>query len=55
MIMEYEIIPSRFFLEQIDELSDEAAKLIEKKLRLAKINPYRFKRVEYSHSTSFIR
>ncbi len=44
--MEYEIIPSRFFLEQIDELSDEAAKLIENKLRLAKINPYRFKRVE---------
>ncbi len=44
--MEYEIIPSRFFLEQIDELSDEAAKLIEKKLRLAKINPYRFKRIE---------
>ena len=44
--MEYEIIPSKFFLEQIDELSDEAAKLIEKKLRLAKINPYRFKRIE---------
>ena len=44
--MEYEIVPSRFFLEQIDELSDEAAKLIEKKLRLAKINPYRFKRIE---------
>jgi len=44
--MEYEIIPSKFFLEQIDELSDEAAKLIEGKLRLAKINPYRFKRIE---------
>jgi mRNA-degrading endonuclease RelE of RelBE toxin-antitoxin system len=44
--MEYEIIPSKFFLEQIDDLSDEAAKLIENKLRLAKINPYRFKRIE---------
>ena len=44
--MEYEIVPSKFFLEQIDELSDEATKLIEEKLRLAKINPYRFKRVE---------
>ncbi|MBT4540770.1 hypothetical protein HOC35_04605 [Candidatus Woesearchaeota archaeon] len=44
--MEYEIIPSNFFLEQIDELSDEAAKLIENKLRLAKINPFRFKRIE---------
>ena len=27
--MEYEIIPSKFFLEQIDELSNEAAKLID--------------------------
>jgi len=44
--MEYVLIPSKFFLEQIDELSHEAAKLIEKKLRLVKINPYRFKRVE---------
>lgn len=44
--MEYELIPSKFFLEQIDELSHEAAKLIDDKLRLVKINPYRFKRVE---------
>jgi len=44
--MEYEIIPSEFFLEQIDNLSDEAKKLIEDKLRLTKINPFRFKRIE---------
>ena len=44
--MEYDIIPSKFFLEQIDELSDEAAKLIKEKLLLAKINPYRFKKIE---------
>ncbi len=44
--MEYEIIPSKFFLEQIDELSKEAAKLIEEKLLLVKINPYRFKRIQ---------
>lgn len=44
--MEYEIIPSKFFLEQIDELSDEATKLIEKKLNLIKTNPYRFKRIK---------
>ena len=44
--MEYVIIPSRFFLEQIDELSNEAAKLIEGKLLLVKINPYRFKRIQ---------
>jgi len=44
--MEYEIIPSKFFLEQVDELSDEAAKLIREKLLLVKINPYRFKRIQ---------
>ena len=44
--MEYEIIPSKFFLEQIDELSDKVAKLIEEKLLLVKINPYRFKRIK---------
>ena len=45
-MIEYEIIPTTFFLEQIDELSDKAAKLIDDKLCLAKINPYRFKRIE---------
>lgn len=44
--MEYFIKPSYFFLEQIDELSDEAAKLIDKKLKLAKISPYRYKRIQ---------
>jgi len=44
--VEYEIIPTKLFLEQIDDLSDEAARLIEGKLRLVKINPYRFKRIE---------
>ncbi len=44
-MMDYEIIPSTFFLEQIDELSDEAAKLLGKKLKLLKTNPYRFKRI----------
>jgi|SRR3989344_6517737 len=44
--MEYEVIPSNFFLEQINELSDEAVKLIEEKLLLTKVNPYRFKRIK---------
>ena len=43
--MEYTLKPSEFFLLQLDEISDEAAKLIEDKLRLAKINPFRFKRI----------
>ena len=43
--MEYTLKPSEFFLLQLDEISNEAAKLIEDKLRLAKINPFRFKRI----------
>ena len=43
--MEYVIKPSQFFLSQVDKLNDEAAKLIEQKLRLAKTNPFRYKRI----------
>ena len=43
---EYEIIPSKYFLEQIDDLSDEARSLIRNKLLLLKVNPYRFKRIK---------
>ncbi len=44
--MKYELIPSRFFLEQLDGLSKESKKLIESKLLLVKTNPYRFKKLE---------
>lgn len=44
--MEYILKPSEFFLEQIEELSDKAARIIENKLKLLKVNPYRFKRIE---------
>jgi len=44
--MEYVLKPSHFFLEQLDELSDKAVAIIEDKLRLLKINPFRFKRIE---------
>ena len=43
--MVYVLKPSHFFLQQADELSDEAAKLIGVKLKLAKVNPYRYKRI----------
>lgn len=43
--MEYELKPSDFFLQQIDELSDEAKKTVEDKLKLVKINPFRNKRI----------
>ena len=44
--MEYLLKPSLFFLEQVDELSDKAASIVEEKLKLLKINPFRFKRIE---------
>ena len=44
--MEYIIKPSEFFLEQISELSDDAARIVEDKIRMLKINPFRFKRFE---------
>ncbi len=43
--MEYEIKPSDFFLQQIDELSDEAKRIVENRLRLVKLNPFRNKRI----------
>lgn len=43
--MKYDIRPSKFFLEQVDDLSSEAAKLILDKLQLVKENPFRYKRI----------
>lgn len=47
--VEYILQPSEFFLGQLDELSDKAARIIEDKLRLLKINPFRFKKIEGYH------
>jgi len=44
--MEYILKPSKFFLEQLDELSDKAKNILEEKLKLLKVNPFRFKRIE---------
>lgn len=44
--MAYTLKPTNFFLEQLDDISDEAAELIEKKLKLVKINPFRNKRIK---------
>jgi len=43
--MEYLLKPSYFFLEQVQGLSDEAARLVEEKLKLIKVNPFRYKRI----------
>jgi len=44
--MEFNLKPSQFFLDQLDELSDKARRIIEEKLLMLKINPFRFKRIE---------
>ena len=43
---EYILRPSKFFLEQVEELNDKAARIVEDKLRLLKINPFRNKKLE---------
>lgn len=44
--MEYELKPSKIFLQQVEELSNEAKKIIENRLILAKQNPFRNKRIQ---------
>ena len=44
--MEYEFKPSHFFLQQVEELSDEATRILRDRLKLVKINPFRSKRIE---------
>ena len=43
--MNYELIPTNFFLKQLDELSFKPKQLIKEKLELIKINPARNKRI----------
>lgn len=43
--MDFILKPSKFFLEQLDELDKKAKRIVEEKLILAKKNPYRFKRI----------
>lgn len=43
--MKYLLRPSQFFLGQAKELSDKAARILEEKLRMLRVNPFRFKRI----------
>lgn len=52
--MVYILKPSHFFLHQLGDIGDKAARLIEVKLKLAKINPYRYKRIK-GHSLFLFR
>ncbi|HLG24656.1 MAG TPA: hypothetical protein VI564_07040 [Candidatus Nanoarchaeia archaeon] len=44
--MNYTLIPTEFFLKQIDELNSQAKSIIIQRLELIKINPFRNKRIE---------
>ncbi len=43
--MKYEVVPSKIFLEQLDELSDDAIKIIDSKIKILEENPFHFKRI----------
>lgn len=43
--MRYTLIPTKFFLEQLDELSFKARQILGEKLELLKVNPLRNKRI----------
>ena len=43
--MNYKLIPTEFFLSQLNDLSFKARQIIKEKLILAKENPFRYKRI----------
>ena len=44
--MVYTLKPTKFFLKQLNDISDKAAKLLDAKLKLIKVNPFRYKRIK---------
>ena len=52
--MDFILKPSKFFLEQLNELEKKAKRIVKEKLILLKKNPYRFKRI-YGYSLFLFR
>ena len=50
----YNVITSKLFLEQVCGLSPKSKKVVDKKLDLLKINPYRYKTIK-GYPISFLR
>lgn len=48
--MNYSILPTVFFLEQVRGLGEKEKRIVESKIELIKINPFRFKKI---HSKLF--
>lgn len=43
--MNFILKPTKFFIEQIEDLDEKVRRILKEKLDLAKVNPYRFKRI----------
>lgn len=43
----FELIPTEFFLKQVEDLGHNGRMLIQEKLLLAKQNPFRYKRIKW--------
>ena len=44
--MNFEILPTEFFIKQLEDLAPQAKSLLAKKLELVKSNPFRNKKIE---------
>ena len=45
--MSYELIPSKYFLRQLNKLDKETLNLISRKLEMLVVNPFRNKKIVY--------
>ena len=42
----YEIVPTKHFLKQVTGLNEETKKVLDNKIELLRVNPFRFKAIE---------
>lgn len=46
IMINYTLIPTKLFLEQLDNLSDDAKRVLKKKIEILKTNPAHYKRIQ---------
>lgn len=52
--MKYQLIPTRYFVQQMTDLDEKEKRIIESKLDLIRLNPFRFKKIHSKlHSRVF--
>lgn len=50
MVSEFKLIPSKYFLKQLENLNEKNKRTVEKKLEILKNNPFRYKPLSgYKH------